>query len=102
MFELAVLGAALFGFVALEGGRGSVILPDSRRRPRSHPLSGTPALRVARCAPAALVVAILAVAFFVRTAQHSSNAFRERVLRARPPQCAVAADDFILFISPWR
>jgi len=72
-FELAIVGAALFGF-ALEGGRGSIVLPIVtgalgrilyRGFPRFEWLVGI----------AALVVAILSAAFFVRTAQHSSNPF---------------------------
>jgi oligosaccharide repeat unit polymerase len=73
LFELAVLGAALFGF-ALEGGRGSVILPIVTGALGRILYRGLPRFEWL-VATAALVVAILSVAFFVRTAQHSSNAF---------------------------
>jgi oligosaccharide repeat unit polymerase len=73
LFELAVLGAALFGF-ALEGGRGSVVLPIVTGALGRILYRGLPRFEWL-VAIAALVVAILSVAFFVRTAQHSSNAF---------------------------
>ncbi len=73
LFELAILGLALFGF-ALEGGRGSVVLPIVTGTVGRILYRGLPRFEWL-VATAALVVAFLALAFFVRTAQHSSNAF---------------------------
>jgi oligosaccharide repeat unit polymerase len=76
LFELGVVGAALFGF-ALQGGRGSIVLPIVTGALGRILYRGFPRFEWL-VAVAAFVVAILAVAFFARTAQHSSNPFESQ------------------------
>jgi oligosaccharide repeat unit polymerase len=76
-FELAVVGAALFGF-ALQAGRGSIVLPIVAGALGRILYWGFPRLEWL-VASGALVVAILAVVFYARTAQHSANPFESEL-----------------------
>jgi hypothetical protein len=72
-FELAIVAAALFGF-ALQGGRGSVVLPIVVGVLGRILYWGFPRFEWL-VASGALVVGIVALAFYARTAQHSSAPF---------------------------
>jgi hypothetical protein len=71
--ELAITLAALFGF-ALQGGRGSVVLPIVAGTFGRVLYRGLPRFEWL-VASAALVTAVGCAIFFVRTAQHSGNTF---------------------------
>ena len=75
-FELAIVGAVLFGF-ALQAGRGSIVLPIVVGALGRILYRGFPRFEWL-VASGALVVGILAVVFYARTAQHSTFAL-ERV-----------------------
>lgn len=72
-FELAVVGAALFGF-ALQAGRGSIVLPIVVGALGRILYWGLPRFEWL-AASAVLVIGIVSVVFFARTAQHSANPF---------------------------
>jgi oligosaccharide repeat unit polymerase len=76
-FELAVVGAAIFGF-ALQAGRGSIVLPIVTGALGRILYRGFPRFEWL-VASGVLVVAIVAVVFFVRTSQHSSSPFESEL-----------------------